>query len=138
MGSRVFGEPVAVLLHELASHTGEAELVDEGMYGLQVSVPPDLGGALRRAILRATAVELRQAAEDVGDRFHRPNPHELEAAAVLRVARQVASAARESGLQGRSLQERALLLGSLSPVPTRPPSWPSVARKAAPEFRPPD
>ena len=42
MGDQVFGEPVAVLLHELAP---------DGMYGLRVSVPPHLGGALRRAIL---------------------------------------------------------------------------------------
>jgi hypothetical protein len=85
----VFGEPVAVLLHELAAHTGDAELVDDGMLGLR-------------------------AAEQVRGRFDRLDPHELEAAAVLRVARQVTAAARESGLQARSLQERALLLGRVS------------------------
>ena len=122
MARLVFGEPVAVLVHELATHTGEPELVNEGMCELRVSVPPDLGGALRRAVLRATAVELRRAADEVGDSFRRPDPFELEAAAVLRVARHVARASRESGLQGRSVQERALLLGGLSAATTRPPS----------------
>jgi hypothetical protein len=121
VGQRVLGEPVAVLLHELAVHTGGPELVRDGLYELRVSIPPDLGGALRRAILRATALELRRAAEEVRGSYARLDPHQLEAAAVLRVTRAVARSARETGLPARSLQEGALLLGNAAAVHPRRP-----------------
>lgn len=116
--AQVFGEDVIVLLHQLAACASPPSLVAGGMLSLTITVPPETGGALRRAVLRAEAVLLRREADEVADGPLRPPSCQArQASAVQMVARAVAGRARLQGLRGQTVAERALLHGTLTASP---------------------
>jgi hypothetical protein len=111
----VFGEPVEVLLQELALCAGEPQVVGD-MLHLGVAVPAVQGGALRRALLRAEATHLRRAADTLrGGPYVPQAPFARQSEAVLAVAREVSAVARAQQLSGTTVAERAVLFGVLAP-----------------------
>ena len=116
--AQVFGEDAIVLLHQLAACASPPSVAAGGVLSLTITVPPETGGALRRAVLRAEAVLLRREADEVADGPLRPRScHSRQASAVQMVARAVAERARLEGLRGQTVAERALLGGTLTASP---------------------
>lgn len=89
---------------------------DQDMLSLSLSLPHSAGGSVRRALLRSQAEILRRQADSVG-MWAPPAAcvHCREAAAMLAVAEQLQRVARVAGISGKTIGERALLLGQLSP-----------------------
>lgn len=124
----IYGEPIDELLPALAAVCGRP-VRQRDMLALSLSVPPTTGGSVRRALLRAEAEQLRREADSL--REHLPVPkcrHCREAQALLVVAQRLQRVARAQGMTGRTMVERALLLGQFTSSPSR--CYPGTCRPA--------
>lgn len=90
---------------------------DQGTLSLKLTLPHSAGGSVRRAVLRSQAEILRRQADAVG----RSAPpvaclHCRESEAMLAVAERLQRVARAAGISGKTIGERALLVGQLTPA----------------------
>jgi hypothetical protein len=110
----VYGETLHELLPALAAVCGRPARQGD-MLSLSLALPPSTGGSVRRALLRAEAELLRREADSLGEQAPVPMcRHCREAQALLVVAAKLQRVARSQGVNGRTIAERALLLGQFS------------------------
>jgi hypothetical protein len=85
------------------------------MLALSLTVLPSAGGSVRRALLRSEAELLRREADSLGEQAPVVRcGHCRESQALQVVTEKLQRVARSHGITGRTIAERALVLGQFS------------------------
>ncbi len=119
----VYGERIDELLPALAAIISSGRVLpagadsghDQDMLSLSLTLPPEAGGSVRRALLRSQAEILRRQVDAVGT--YAPAAacvHCRESEAMVAVAERLQRVAHALGISGMTIAERALLLGQLT------------------------